>query len=138
MTTTLTYALEEFVHEMSKLVDEQPDQETLFDRGSAHLERLINNPDAIPEEYSIPMPGKNHGTYLLHYGDNGLLVTSVVWGPGDHIGPHDHRTWGMIGVVGNGITERRASDGWTTASARTTRCWSETARRWLRRATSRC
>ena len=107
MTTTLSYALEEFVHEMSRLVDDQPDQETLFDRGTAHLERLINSPDAIPEEYSIPMPGKNHGTYLLHYGDNGLLVTSVVWGPGDHIGPHDHRTWGMIGVVGNGITETR-------------------------------
>ena len=107
MTTTISYALEEFVHEMSRLVDEQPDQETLFDRGSAHLERLINSPDAVPEEYSIPMPGKNHGTYLLHYGDNGLLVTSVVWGPGDHIGPHDHRTWGMIGVVGNGITETR-------------------------------
>ncbi|MYC06650.1 MAG: hypothetical protein F4X57_05710 [Chloroflexi bacterium] len=106
--TIATYALEEFVHEMSALVDEKPDQETLFDRGSVYLERLINNPAAIPEEYSMPMPGKNHGTYLLHYdGDNGLLVTSVVWGPGDHIGPHDHCTWGMIGVVGNGITETR-------------------------------
>ena len=112
--TTVKYALDEFVYDMSRLVDERPDQGTLFDRGSSYLERLINNRDAIPEEYSIPMPGKNHGTYLLHYGDNGLLVTSVVWGPGDHIGPHDHCTWGMIGVVGNGITEtrfRRMDDG---------------------------
>ncbi len=112
---TLTkYALDEFVHDMSRLVDEQPEQSVLFDRGSTCLERLINNPDAIRPEYSIPMPGANHGTYLLHYGDNGLLITSVVWGPGDHIGPHDHRTWGMIGVIGNGITEtrfRRVDDG---------------------------
>lgn len=112
--TIVKYALDEFIYDMSKLVDEQPDQGTLFDRGSTYLERLINNPEAIPQQFSVPMDGANHGTYLLHYGDNGLLVTSVVWGPGDHIGPHDHRTWGMIGVVGNGITEtrfRRVDDG---------------------------
>ena len=83
-TAALTYALEEFVGDMSRLVDEQPDQEKLFDIGSSYLERLINTPEAIPEEYGMPMPGSNHGTYLLHYGDNGLLVTSVVWGPGDY------------------------------------------------------
>ena len=55
----------------------------------------------------MPAQGRNHGTYMLHYGDNGLLVTTVVWGPGDHIGPHDHCTWGMIGVMDNGITETR-------------------------------
>ena len=111
---TVKYALDEFIYDMSRLVDEQPDQGTLFDRGSVYLERLINNASAIPQKYSVPAADKNHGTYLLHYGDNGLLVTSVVWGPGDHIGPHDHRTWGMIGVVGNGITEtrfRRMDDG---------------------------
>ncbi len=111
MATTVKYSLEEFVHEMSALVDEQPDQERMFDVGSTYLERLINSPDAIPEEYRVPAGSRgrsaNHGTYLLHYGDNGLLVTSVVWGPGDHIGPHDHCTWGMIGVMDNGITETR-------------------------------
>ena len=111
MTTAVKYSLDEFVHDMSALVDEQPDQERIFDLGSTYLERLINNPDALPEEYRIPAVRNgrraNHGTYLLHYGDNGLLVTSVVWGPGDHIGPHDHCTWGMIGVMDNGITETR-------------------------------
>ena len=34
-------------------------------------------------------------------------MTTVVWGPGDHVGPHDHCTWGMIGVMDNGITETR-------------------------------
>ena len=43
---------------------------------------------------------------MLHRSD-GLLVTSVIWGPGSHIGPHDHHTWGMIGVLGNGIQETR-------------------------------
>ena len=104
------YALKEFVHDMTELVKSQPDQERLFDVGSSYLERLINNPDALPEEYRVPAGSRgrsaNHGSYILHRGE-GLAVTSVVWGPGDHIAPHDHRTWGMIGVMDNAITETR-------------------------------
>jgi predicted metal-dependent enzyme (double-stranded beta helix superfamily) len=110
------YALEDFVHDMQALVASQPDQAALFDRGSGYLERLINNPDALPEEFARPSGrGKrpNHGSYALHRSD-GLFVSAVVWGPGDHIGPHDHKTWGMIGVMGNAIQEtrfRRVDDG---------------------------
>jgi predicted metal-dependent enzyme (double-stranded beta helix superfamily) len=109
--TLVKYTLDEFVHDMNQLIDSQADQEKLFDKGSSYLEKLINTPGAIPDEYRVPAGSRgrnaNHGTYLLHYGDNGLLVTSVVWGAGDHIGPHDHRTWGMIGVMDNAITETR-------------------------------
>lgn len=108
--TTTTYALDEFVHDMRTLVESQPDQARLFDVGSAYLERLVNNPDALPGEYRIPRKREGrsaeHGSYILHRSE-GLAVTSVIWGPGDHIGPHDHRTWGMIGVLDNGITETR-------------------------------
>jgi predicted metal-dependent enzyme (double-stranded beta helix superfamily) len=34
-------------------------------------------------------------------------VTSVVWGPGDAAGAHNHETWGVIGVVDNEIEETR-------------------------------
>mgnify|MGYP002525297618 FL=1 len=105
--TTVTYSLDEFVHDMNVLIDDKADQEKIFDVGSAQLERLINNPEAIPDEFRFPAGSSNHGSYLLHYGDNGLLITTVVWGPGDHIGPHDHRTWGMIGVMDNSIHETR-------------------------------
>ena len=104
------YSLEEFIHDMTSLLKEQPDQSKLFDVGSANLERLILNPDAISAEYRLPMArgGRpNHGSYLLHRGDDGLAVTAVVWGPGDHAAPHDHRTWGMIGVMDSAITETR-------------------------------
>ncbi len=111
MVSIVSYSLEEFVHDMSRLVDEHPDQERLFNKGSAYLERLINDPKAIPEEYRLPAGSRgrnaNHGTYLLHQGANGLLITSVVWGPDDHLGPHDHRLWGLIGVMDNFITETR-------------------------------
>ena len=105
------YTVADFVQEMEELLQSQPDQEKLFDRGSDCLTRLINNPDAIPERFRQPVGvGRraNHGSWLLHHNpDSGLLVTTVVWGPGDHAAPHDHRTWGMIGVMDNLLTETR-------------------------------
>ena len=108
--TTVKYSLDEFVYDMETLLKQHPDQERIFDKGSSHLSRLINNPDAIPAEYRVPV-GKgrraNHGSYLLYQGESGLIVTAVVWGPGDHAAPHDHRTWGMIGVMDNALIETR-------------------------------
>ena len=105
------YTVADFVQEMEELLQSQPDQEKLFDRGSDYLTRLISNPDAIPERFRQPVGiGRraNHGSWLLHHNpDSGLLVTTVVWGPGDHAAPHDHRTWGMIGVMDNLLTETR-------------------------------
>jgi predicted metal-dependent enzyme (double-stranded beta helix superfamily) len=109
MTTLATYGLEEFAADMKALVASQPNQKTLFDRGSVYMERLIRNPNAIPEEFQRPLEeGKrpNHGSYALHRSE-GLFISSVVWGPGDFIKPHDHRTWGMIGFLKNMIQETR-------------------------------
>jgi len=103
------YSLDQFVSDMQELVDSQPDQQKLFDRGSTYLEKLVTTPGSIPEEYCVPSGTgrrKNHGSYALYRGP-GLFVSAVVWGPGDHIGPHDHKTWGMIGVAGNAIQETR-------------------------------
>ena len=103
------YSLEQFVHDMRELLAGHPDQAKLFERGSAYLERLVLNPDAVPEEYRRPAGtgrSPNHGSYLLHR-EPGLSISAVVWGPGDHIGQHDHHTWGMIGVMGNAIQEMR-------------------------------
>ena len=104
------YSLQEFIHDMDELLKEGPDNEKMFDRGSSYLERLIRNPGTVPENYRFPLgtgtrPG--HGTYKLHEGENGLSISSVVWGPGDHIDPHDHHTWGMIGVMENVLSETR-------------------------------
>jgi predicted metal-dependent enzyme (double-stranded beta helix superfamily) len=109
MTTITTYDLDQFVADMNELIGGQPDQGKLFDRGSVLLERLVRNPHCIPEAFQRPA-GKgrrpNHGSYALYRGP-GLFVSAVVWGPGDYVGPHDHQTWGMIGVMGNAIQETR-------------------------------
>jgi predicted metal-dependent enzyme (double-stranded beta helix superfamily) len=103
------YGLDEFIHDMTDLVATRPDQASLFDRGSRLIERLVRDPASIPERYRQPAASGRRpggGSYLLHRGP-GLSVTSVVWGPGSHVGPHDHHTWGMIGVMGNAIQETR-------------------------------
>ena len=106
------YPLDEFIHDMTDLVAAQPDQASLFERGSRLIGRLVRDPQAVPEQYRRPSAGGRRpggGSYLLHRGP-GLSVTSVVWGPGSHAGPHDHHTWGMIGVMGNaGQTNYAAS-----------------------------
>lgn len=109
MAPLTTYGLDEFIAELQELVRSQADQKTRFDRGSACLARLIRNPRAIPEEFCHPSGrGRrpNHGSWALHR-SAGLFVSSVVWGPGDGIEPHDHQTWGMIGVFRNAIQETR-------------------------------
>jgi len=108
--TTIKYSLEDMVHDLEALLEGQPDQQEIFDIGSSYLQKLVRNPEAIPAQYRVPVgTGRrpNHGSYLLHSGDSGLSITAVVWGPGDHASPHDHRTWGMIGVMDNTLTETR-------------------------------
>ncbi len=109
MTSLTAYGLEEFAADFEELVRSEPDQPRLFDRGSAYLERLLRNPNAIPEEFKRPVrQGKrpNHGSYAL-YRCQGLFISSVVWGSGDYIKPHDHQTWGLIGILENAIQETR-------------------------------
>ena len=108
--TTVKYSLDEFAHDMESLLVSQPDQQKIFDTGSTWLERMIGNADTIAAQFRVPaVNGRrpNHGSYLLYQGESGLSVTAVVWGAGEHVGPHDHRTWGMIGILDNRLTETR-------------------------------
>lgn len=108
--TAVKYSLADFTHEMESLLTTKPDQQKIFDAGSSLLERLVSDQNVIPAEFRAPAIGgrrPNHGTYLLYQGESGLSVTAVVWGPGNHLGPHDHLTWGMIGILNNTLTETR-------------------------------
>ena len=108
--TIVKYSLDEFTSDMESLLKSKPDQDNIFDAGSSLLERLVSNENVIPENYRLPAVGgrrPNHGTYLLYQGESGLSVTAVVWGPGEHLGPHDHLTWGIIGILNNTLTETR-------------------------------
>lgn len=112
----IAYSLEQFASDMQELVNGERNQKRMFEKGAIYLERFVRDPKAIPEKYRRPCgrgAKPNHGSYVLHRGKD-LFITSAVWGPGDGVPPHDHRTWGMIGVMENGIQEtrfRRLDDG---------------------------
>ena len=109
--TTPRYTLDEFVHDMEDLLKSEPENQKIFDTGSDWLAKLTRNPENIPAEYRVPLggtgPRANLGSYLLYQDDSGLQVTAVVWGPGAHLGPHNHHTWGMTGVLENSLIETR-------------------------------
>ena len=105
------YTIEEFVHDIKPIMESEKDVNKLLDRGSSLLEKLVQNPDCVPEKFRVPnafAKGRpNHGTYKLYGDADGLSIVAVVWGPGDHADPHDHHVWGMIGLLENTLQETR-------------------------------
>jgi 3-mercaptopropionate dioxygenase len=63
------------------------------------LAELVRHDDWLPDAYAQPHP-TYYRQYLL-YGDplDRLSVVSFVWGPGQRTPVHDHRTWGLVGVL---------------------------------------
>lgn len=106
MTATL---LRQFHHDMTDLT--APDQDTtdaeLAAATGTLLEKLIDHPDVLPEEFMHMHPnGQTRGRYILHRSPT-FTVSSIVWAPGEVAEPHNHETWGAIGLVSNRIEERR-------------------------------
>jgi len=63
------------------------------------LADLVAKDDWLPEEFAQADP-QHYRQYLL-YGDplDRLSVVSFVWGPGQQTPVHDHRSWGVVGVL---------------------------------------
>jgi predicted metal-dependent enzyme (double-stranded beta helix superfamily) len=116
------YSMENFITDMEGLVA-KGDEATLLSIGASLMERLVEDLNAVPARFRNPAANgerPNHGTFVCYRGESGLSITTVVWGPGDGIPPHDHHTWGLIGVASNAITESRylrLDDGTNTALA---------------------
>ena len=106
MTTTL---LSQFFHDMTDLTtsgEVTPDAELATATG-ALLEELIDHPDVLPEHYMHMHPnGQTRGRYILHRSPT-FTASAIVWAPGEVADPHNHETWGAIGLLSNRIEERR-------------------------------
>ncbi|MEE4452766.1 cysteine dioxygenase [Novosphingobium resinovorum] len=96
--------LRSFVGDFAALLEETDDLGAILDRGGALLAGLVERDDWLPEEYAQPHP-ERYQQYLLHCDSaERFSVVSFVWGPGQATPIHDHRVWGLVGVL-NG-TER--------------------------------
>lgn len=66
------------------------------------LAELVSHDDFLPEAYAKPHP-QYYQQYLL-YGDpaQNLSIVSFVWGPGQKTPVHNHRVWGLVGILRGG------------------------------------
>ena len=100
MSTTPTLArLREFVQELAALLQRNPTEPDVLERGGALLGRLVAHDDWLPAAYAKPHPDR-YQQYLLHADSRQRFsVVSFVWGPGQRTPVHDHRVWGLIGML---------------------------------------
>ena len=99
--------LRDFIGDFTRLVGDEPDRETVVSRGAALLGALVANDDWLPDAYAAPRP-ERYQQYLLHCDPlERFSVVSFVWGPGQRTPLHDHRVWGLIGMLRGSETETR-------------------------------
>ncbi|NIE81607.1 cysteine dioxygenase [Asaia sp. As-1742] len=91
--------LREFVEAFTALIDRDEGQERILDQGAVLLRALIAHDRWLPEQFARPDP-ERYSQYLLHADPYGRFsVVSFVWGPGQTTPLHDHRVWGLIGIL---------------------------------------
>ncbi|WP_338557363.1 cysteine dioxygenase [Erwinia sp. E_sp_B04_7] len=93
------HRLRHFVGELAGLLHSQPPEAEILSRGSLLLQELIRHDDWLPDEFAQPDPAR-YQQYLLHAdARQQFSVVSFVWGPGQSTPVHDHRVWGLIGML---------------------------------------
>lgn len=106
------YTLIEFIRDVDQITREESEPALLTREIGPLLRRLLQSPGEIRPEFRKRGPGRQ-GRYMLVRAPR-FTITTVVWGPGDGAPPHDHQTWGLVGVLENEIQEtrlRRLDDG---------------------------
>lgn len=103
--------LRAFVDDIDALLAQTSDEATLLATGGELLTRLIERDDWLPDTHAAPDPVR-YRQYLLHRDPSARYsVVSFVWGPGHETPIHDHKVWGLIGVLrGAEIAERFSAD----------------------------
>ncbi|AJO79187.1 MULTISPECIES: cysteine dioxygenase [Pseudomonas] len=91
--------LRAFIGALAELLDSQPREGDLLHRGGQLLAQLVSHDDWLPEDFARPDP-QHYQQYLLHADSRQRFsVVSFVWGPGQRTPIHDHRVWGLIGML---------------------------------------
>jgi 3-mercaptopropionate dioxygenase len=88
-----------FVAETAQLVATETSEAAILAQLAPKLESLVEHDDWLPEAYA-GTDGNRYRQYLL-YADplDRFSVVSFVWGPGEGTPIHDHRVWGLVGVL---------------------------------------
>jgi predicted metal-dependent enzyme (double-stranded beta helix superfamily) len=110
-----TARLRDFVINATKLVDQHGrDEAALLTAITPLVAALVAVDDWLPEAFAKP-DAQYYRQYLLHADPlERLSVVSFVWGPGQRTPIHDHRVWGVVGVLRGAelsVSYERGADG---------------------------
>src|SRR5476649_2578168 len=91
--------LRDFLASLTRLVEATQGEGEILAQGAELLGKLVARDVWLPDEYAQPHP-EHYQQYLL-YADplSRFSVVSFVWGPGQKTPVHDHRVWGLIGML---------------------------------------
>lgn len=92
--------LRDFVVRTTALVERHAGDETaLLAALRPELSKLVTTAGWLPEAFTRPHP-QYYQQYLLHADPlERWSMVSFVWGPGQQTPIHDHRVWGLVGVL---------------------------------------
>ncbi|KQM19123.1 cysteine dioxygenase [Novosphingobium sp. Leaf2] len=94
-----TTPLRRFVGAFAALLDGAQDRNEILAGGRGLLARLVAKDGWLPDDFARPHPAR-YQQYLLHCDSaERFSVVSFVWGPGQATPIHDHRVWGLVGVL---------------------------------------
>lgn len=112
------HAFKRFLRQMSGLVSQAPNERELLPGCRSLLSQLIAKDDWLPEDLARPNPEQYCQNLLYCDPEERFCVVSFVWLPGQVTPIHDHRVWGVIGVLRgaerNERFSRRANGGLET------------------------
>lgn len=89
----------QFLSELSAVVEEEPDEETLLGRCSGAMATLVAHDDWLPARYQRPARDRYRQNLLYCDPRERFSIVSFVWGSGQSTPIHDHQTWGVIGIL---------------------------------------
>lgn len=93
------HRLRSFIDQLATLLDQQPEEAVVLERGAELLRQLVSHDDWLPDAFAQPDP-QRYQQYLLHTDSRQRFsIVSFVWGPGQQTPVHDHRVWGLIGML---------------------------------------
>ena len=123
--------LARFVEEVVEVSRMGLPHEDAIDRIYPSFASMLESPDWLAEEYTVPIPGK-FAQYLLHREeDASLSVMAMVVPAGCETPVHDHLAWGLVGVYQGSQLEtvyHREDDGADPDHARLTHVATNTLR----------
>jgi predicted metal-dependent enzyme (double-stranded beta helix superfamily) len=104
--TEVTTTLAGFITALEGITSQDLSDSEITQRVEPLLADLLKSEDAVPEKFRVRPEGGRDTGYMLHRSAR-FNVVSIIWAPGETVKPHNHNTWGVIGVLRNVVEETR-------------------------------